>query len=94
MKNFDKRQFFTELGLENLPESKKDEVWAKFTELVSLEVLDKILDQLPQKEQNLLFLNLAKKPAKVKKFLLANPDFGQITTQAIFKIKKQIAKKF
>ena len=94
MKAFDKLKFFAELGLENLPEKKKNQIWEKFSELVSLEVLDKTLDQLSEKDQEQLFLNLAKDPTRVERFLKRNKKLREITIAAISKIKKEILTKF
>lgn len=92
MKIFNKADFFAELNLENLPKNKKDLIWQKFLELVSLEVLDNILDELPSKEQEKLFLDLAKKPKNVVAFLQKNPSVRKFTPYAISKIKKEIFK--
>ncbi len=89
-----KLKFFAELGLANLPEDKKDQIWTKFVELVSLEVLDKTLDQLSEKDQQQLFLNLAKNPKDVERFFAKNKKLRKITLQAISKIKNEIFTKF
>lgn len=91
MKDFDKKRFFAEIGLANLPENKKDEIWTKFIELVSLEVLDKALGSLSQKEAELLFFNLAKNPKEVEKFLRTKKLQPVIVT-AWGKIKKEMIK--
>lgn len=90
MKLLDKSTFFKELRLENLSNLKKDKIWQKFLELVSLEVLDKVLDKLPEKEQEKLFLDLANNPKKVDGFLKRNKKLAPIFNNAVSKIKKQI----
>lgn len=94
MNIFDKATFFKELKLENLPNAKKEQIWAKLLELVSLEVLDNILDEIPVAEQEKLFLNLAKNPKNVISFLKKNPAVRKFTPQALSKLKKEILKNF
>lgn len=91
-KVLDKNAFFGELNLNNLPNDKKQQIWAKFLEVVSLEILDKVLDQLPEKRQKELFLNLVKNGNKVEEFLAKNPKLVKITKEAVLKVKRKIQK--
>lgn len=93
MKTFDKSKFFAELNLNNLPDDKKNQIWQKFAELVSLEVLNQILDELSEKDQEKLFSQLAKNKTEVEKFLTQNPKFAKLTFKAILKLKKTLQKK-
>jgi hypothetical protein len=85
----------SDLGLENLPEEKKEELIAKMTEVVLKRIFIETVEKLSEKDQGEYAKMIEEKaaPEEMEKFLLEKiPDYDAMVKKIVDDFKEEMKK--